>query len=264
MSLDNFVFKRLVPEIFSRPAMQPLNQLLFRIALSGMGVNNYDGHSRDEERFLKRLALPADAVIMDVGANHGQFATLARRHFPDATIYSFEPNPSSFAKLRDSAKALNVIAIPMGCGDRPGTLQMFDSSVDAASGLATFVPGVFEHEGKTPVAIEATLTTIDDFCAERRIDHIGLLKIDVEGFEANVLMGAQRMLTRTDFVQFEFNEMNLLSKTSMADLEKLLPGFLLSRILYDGQLLPLNAAPVYRQNLFTYQNVVAVRHLPTP
>ena len=53
MNIDHFVFKRLIPAIFSRPLFQPINQLLFRVALSGMGVNNYDGTSRDERLFLR-------------------------------------------------------------------------------------------------------------------------------------------------------------------------------------------------------------------
>lgn len=259
MIFDEFIFKRLIPEIFSRPAMQPINRLLFRISISGMGVNNHDGRSRDENRFLRRLALPEETIILDVGANEGQFATLARRHFPTATIYSFEPNPASFSRLQQTAEAHRLKAIPLGCADRPGKLKMFDWSEDAGSELATFVPGVFEHEGVTPTAIEAALTTVDKFCSEQGIDHIGLLKIDVEGFEAKVLEGAERMLSATDYVQFEFNEMHLMSATTMTDLSKLLSGFSLHRILYDGSLLPLEDAPLYRQNLFTYQNIVAVR-----
>ena len=121
------------------------------------------------------------------------------------------------------------------------------------------MPGVFEAGGVEPVRIEARVTTIAAFCAEQDIQRIGLLKIDVEGFEAEVLRGAQDVLPNIDAVQFEFNEMNLLSHSNMSDIEQLLPGFDLFRLLYDGNLLPLAGTPQYRRNLFCYQNIVALR-----
>lgn len=167
MNFDHLVFKRLIPFIFSRPVMQPVNQLLFRIAVSGMGVNNYDGTSRDELRFLRGLArtLPGDITILDVSANEGQYATLARRAFPKATIHSFEPNPAAFERLKGNAERLQIHAVPLGCASESGTMTLFDSSTDAGSGLATFVPGIFESDGVAPVRIEARVTTISEFFA---------------------------------------------------------------------------------------------------
>ena len=60
-------------------------------------------------------------------------------------------------------------------------------------------------------------------------------------------------------LQFEFNAMNLLSHASMEDFVALLEGYALHRLLYDGSLLPLDAAPTIRRNLFAFQNIVALR-----
>lgn len=261
MNFDHLIFKRLIPFIFSRPSMQPINQLLFRIAVSGLGVNNYDGTSRDESRFLRGLArsLPSDTIILDVGANEGQYAALARNAFPDATIYSFEPNPAAFTRLECNAERLNIRTVPLGCANEAGTMTLFDSNTGVGSGSATFVPGVFESDGVEPVRIEAKVTTVTAFCRERSIARVGLLKIDVEGLEAEVLRGAAGMIDRIDAVQLEFNEMNLFSHTNLTDIENLLQGFRMHRILFDGSLLPLQKAPLYRKNIFCYQNIVALR-----
>ena len=82
--LEYLVLKRIGPAVLSRPIMQPLNQLMFRLALSGMGLNNWSHESRDERRMLFRLRrrLPADPVIFNIGANDGQFAILALAAFP--------------------------------------------------------------------------------------------------------------------------------------------------------------------------------------
>ena len=262
-SLDWFFFKRLVPSLFSRPLMQPINQLLFRIAISGMGLNNWDEGMRDEQRMLRRLAsrLGSHPVILDVGANHGQFAALIRNAVPGARILSFEPNPAAFTKLVAAADHLGIEPFNVGCGSQAGRLTLFDATSTEGSGLATFVPGVFERQGIEPVGIEAELVTLDQFCADHGIERVGLLKIDVEGYERSVLEGAQRLIAerRIDVVQLEFNEMNLDSHTTIEDIQALLAGFALHRVLYDGNLVSLDGAPAVRRNLFVYQNLVALR-----
>lgn len=257
------LFKRLGPEILSRPMFQPLNRSLFNIAASGLGVGNYNLSRRDERRLLLKLrkTLPSDAIMLDVGANSGQYATLARAVFPDARIYSFEPNPAAFAKLVETARQLRIQPIALGCGSAPGTRLMFDRAADAGTPFATLVPGVIEQRVATPARFDVELTTIDIFCQEQGLAEVHLLKIDVEGFEQNVLEGAAAMLAKraVRVVQFEFNEMNLLSHTTMDDMAALLDGYALHRLLYDGSLLPIGAAHPMQRNLFGFQNIVAVR-----
>ena len=228
-----------------------------------MGVSNHNIERRDELRLLHKLRkmLPAEAVIFDVGANSGQYATIARQAFPQARITSFEPNPAAFAKLQETAGRLGIQAIAMGCGSTPGKAAMFDRSADAGTPFATLVPGVLEQAGMDPERFEVELTTIDAFCVEQGVDQLDLLKIDVEDFEQSVLEGASDMLARraVRVVQFEFNAMNLLSHTTMDDLAGLLDGYALHRLLYDGSLLPIDQAPTIRRNLFGFQNIVALR-----
>jgi len=212
---------------------------------------------------LRKLArrLAADATILDVGANVGQYARLARRAFPQAKIYSFEPNPAAFAKLVQIADELEIETIPLGCGNSVGSMPMFDFSESSGSEVATLVPGALETSGVEPAEFQVALTTIDNFCNERNIGEVGLLKIDVEGFERQVLMGASEMLSagRVQVVQFEFNEGTLVNYTRMEDLQAQLAGYTLHRLLYDGNLLPIEPMPGLRKNLFCYQNIVALR-----
>ena len=263
MSLRRLFYKRLVPELLSRPMFYRLNRMMFRVAASGVGVGNHNIGRRDELRLLQKLSktLPAEAIILDVGANSGQYARIARKAFPNAHIYSFEPNPAAFAKLQAAAKDLRINAIALGCANTPGRLPMFDRSADAGTPFATLVPGVLEQAGMNPVRFEVELTTIDLFCAEQGIDHVDLLKIDVEGSEKSVLEGASAMLAqrKVRLVQFEFNEMNLLSRTTMDDIAALLPGYALNRLLYDGSLLSIDSVAPLNRNLFGFQNIVAVR-----
>ena len=99
-----------------------------------------------------------------------------------------------------------------------------------------------------------TLKTLDDFCAENEVTEIGYLKIDVEGHELNVLRGAHRMLEegRIRFVQFEFGEANIDSRTFVRDFFEVLgPDFDLYRIVSNG----LRKIPTYHPGLEVFATI---------
>jgi FkbM family methyltransferase len=150
-------------------------------------------------------------LILDVGANTGQFAREMRVRFPHAHILSFEPLPEPFAELKRWADADgNATAHNLGLGETDATLPFYhhvghssSSSLleTQASGIATF-----------PQMGRAVLTEV----AVRRLDEVlanlgrtagpgTLLKLDVQGFEAQVLRGAAQTLRQVAALITEVN-----------------------------------------------------------
>jgi FkbM family methyltransferase len=240
--------------------LAPLNKLLFRIATAGLGFGVSENQA-DQRLFLRRLrrTLPKSPVVIDVGANSGQYASLVRREIPEAQIISFEPHPIAFAEL---ASIPGIRAINMAVGDKSGAVQLFDYAAAPGSEHASLVPGVLEeiHHG-TVATITVDCTTLDSFLDSTADGHIDLLKLDVEGFELSVLKGAQRAIAagRVGVVQFEFNSMNTISRTFIGDFIKALPGYRLYRLLRSGELLPISEEPPIRRELFGYQNIIAIK-----
>ena len=147
-------------------------------------------------------------IILDVGAHHGWFFHCWLDWCPQAQIYAFEPAPESFVRASELYGAdPRVHLFQKGVGAETGELSLnvlADSQV--SNSFLTPRQETWESiEYKTgdistrPVSV----TTLDTFCAERGISGAYLLKIDVQGYELEVLKGAVGILPRIDYVFVE-------------------------------------------------------------
>ncbi len=100
--------------------------------------------------------------------------------------------------------------------------------------------------------------TLESYCSENNIPYIDFLKIDVEGHEYKVLLGAANLLRSNSIkvIQFEYNEMNVASRVFLKDFYEILPGFSFYRIL-PTKLLPLGDYDPINE-VFKIQNIVAI------
>lgn len=259
------VLANLYVRVFGRRAFYAWNQRLLNLAVRGMGVGNPTDEMivAAEEKFLRRLAAIGPLTVFDVGAHLGEYATRIRRLNPDARIWAFEPHPGTFQRLSAAAAEAGFTAVNSGLSDRAGHVQLYDHATGDGSGSAhaTLHANVIEtihHDIAT--AVEVDVTTVDAFMAAHGIDHVNLLKVDAEGHELPILRGAQRAIASgsVDVVQFEFNEMNVMSRTFFKDFYEALPGFSFYRMVVDG-LAPIGAYRPRTHELFILQNVVAIR-----
>jgi FkbM family methyltransferase len=149
------------------------------------------------ERAVLARHIPADRsvrCIFDVGANVGQSALSFARDFPEATIYAFEPFTSIFARLQANvAGEARIVPCQAALSSAAERVQVaFDG--DSTSQLNRIDPFVNAAQlGRTRTE-EIEVQTLDDFCAARSIERIDILKTDTEGYDVEVLRGAERML----------------------------------------------------------------------
>lgn len=164
-----------------------------------------DFSSNGESAILGRLK-PADfRLAVDVGANVGDWTRAALRLWPNCRVHAFEVAPRTHARLeatfRSSPLRSRVELHEIGLSDQPGLETMY--YFPDHDTLTCDVP---RHDGYTADPFQANLTTLDAFCAERGIEAIDYLKIDVEGAEHRVLKGARALLEadRIACIQFEY------------------------------------------------------------
>lgn len=123
------------------------------------------------------------SVLFDVGASEGQTAVSVASIFPNAVVYSFEPIPDTYKRLCAAVVGLNVRTYNFGLGSKADTI-LFDTSSDRDVQFRISELGT----------IKADIQSLDEFCAAEAISHIDFLKIDTEGYDLEVLKGADAML----------------------------------------------------------------------
>ncbi len=155
----------------------------------------------DVERLLG--GAPDALLFFDIGANVGQTVLEFRKHFPSAVIHSFEPLPSAYRELRALAdQTPDVHAWNFGFGSACTTATINVNTHSPMSSLLELGPaGWGSVQSQTTVSIR----TVDDFCEEHNIARIDLLKTDTQGFDLEVLRGAERVLPDVGLVLTELN-----------------------------------------------------------
>jgi FkbM family methyltransferase len=131
---------------------------------------------------------PGDTVL-DIGANVGVFSLLASRLVGEhGRVLAVEPVPQNVECLKlmcQLNQLTNVEIIPVAAGDREGALSL------------TLADDMMGHSGKrhkTAESVEVPLTTIDALVASQGVDRVALVKLDIEGMEAEALTGGAATL----------------------------------------------------------------------
>lgn len=246
-----------------RPRLAKLNKLLYNLALRGLGIYNYQNNGVSGERwFIKHILKCAgkNLIIFDVGANIGSYSKeILCNKVSVKKIYAFEPHSATYKKLQKNAIDKLIQPVNLGLSDQIGTATLYDRDNSGGSSHASLSKTIFSdvHHVITE-STQINLTTVDDFCKVNQIDCIDLLKIDVEGFEINVLRGANEMLKNGSvrLIQFEFTQLNSSLGVFFKDFYELLD------INYDiYRLLPHGVEPIKIYNptyheIFGYSNFV--------
>lgn len=143
--------------------------------------------------------VPEDGTILDLGANVGISAIWLRWRGPRARIIAVEPDPTTFERLlRNVAHDPGVECVHAAITTETGTTGL----IPAAESWRSHV-----GDRDDPDSIEVPSLTLDDLVATRHINHIDLIKFDIEGMEWAVLDQAT-CLSQTDALVGELHAAN--------------------------------------------------------
>lgn len=164
-------------------------------------------------------------LLVDIGANVGNFAAKFHKLHPDAGIICFEPSPASFEALRNNQLLpTSLRAEAQALGSRAGQATMLVSGTDSTNHILSVHEPVPSGHEKIMVLID----TLDNYTERNQLAAISYLKIDTEGHDLEVIAGSHRLLTAqlVDFVQVEVgcndsNHFHVPLEAALRDLRRL-------------------------------------------
>ena len=151
---------------------------------------------------------PPFRLVIDVGANIGQFSRAAIGVWPGAEIVAFEPLPGAAERLRATlrgaghADRLEVHACALGAQD--GTTEFFPPANSLSSSILAVADGVRQEPWARELEpVSVPLRRLDSVLGDRELARPSLLKLDVQGAELDVLAGAHTVLRQVDALVVE-------------------------------------------------------------
>lgn len=147
-------------------------------------------------------------TILDIGANTGQFAQSISEILPNSTLYAFEPLPDCYAEL-----IKNLIGLPkaeafnIALGDETGKVQINYNEFSPSSSL---LPLAELHKETFPYAQNTTsqeieIARLDDIAAKLQLIEPILIKLDVQGFEDQVIEGGVQVISQAAIIIIELS-----------------------------------------------------------
>lgn len=218
----------LVMAVATAMSRAPLRHLQLLETASALGQGKGWGagtHAREVAAALQLLTplTIENFCAIDAGANAGAWSAELLRQRPDSYIVAFEPSAEAAQRCRDRFRGNpRVEVIQMALGREPGTATL---TSDSPGGVV----GTLAQPRRSSETLDfcfqeaVTVVSLDEWVASSNICP-SLLKMDVEGFELDVLAGATKLLSTLKVIQFEFGPANLRSRTYFYDYWELFSG----------------------------------------
>jgi FkbM family methyltransferase len=177
----------------------------------GWEVRKYRPHHDPLQRFLLTLKRWKVSLVLDVGANIGQFAESIRKGGYEERIVSFEPLSDAYTKLLDAARRdpLWTVAPRCAVASKAGAVEI---NIAANSQSSSILNMVERHVTGDPQSVyiakeKVPTTTLDEFLdREPYAPNVTIaLKIDTQGYESEVLAGLSRWSGEVKVIMIEMS-----------------------------------------------------------
>ncbi|MBS2038460.1 FkbM family methyltransferase [bacterium] len=191
-----------------------LLQAFLRRAVRPFGLELVD-KQQVPERTLAGLNHIEFQILLDIGANRGDYIHYARRVLKFREMHCFEPLPGAYRQLQDTARRLAVPGLKiqthnLGLGEENTETLIFhhpNHSVSSSLLPTTAQTGDLFPASREQEQCKIRLARLDDYVFENQIEmrSPSLIKMDVQGFENRVIAGGAQTVGSADVLQIEIN-----------------------------------------------------------
>lgn len=176
-----------------------------------LNLRHYNDHQTywfaGKDTFLNNILrfVQSQDVVLDIGVNIGFYLLNFAKKANQGNVYGFEPNPTvfEFAKKNCELNQFQHVKLNnIGLGHVASSFQM--AQINDNLGMNKIVTE------STSGSFTVQVQRLDDFVNQENITKVDVMKIDVEGFEMNVLLGAEEVINKNKpFLFIEIDEANL-------------------------------------------------------
>jgi FkbM family methyltransferase len=177
LALNSCTYEREIERF--RMRLTPLDVLQTRLLLDGVWEPAFT-------RWWAYLSTQGHTII-DIGAHCGYYSLFARSVSPTCVIHAFEPNPLLQDDFRRNVQLNSydgIELIPQAITAHQGETDLYVRDIEPAAG-SIHRPHVYDRR------LTVGCTTLDSYVTEHRIEVVDLVKMDIEGGEANAIAGMQ-------------------------------------------------------------------------
>lgn len=180
------------------------NPRLFRVGGNSILIRDLSGLGTLQSTitdFYNEVVAPGilgrSPVVVDVGANIGQFTHATKLFFPNARVLAFEPDPDVFADLESNTRGFRGVDIfNVGLGDVNSNRMFYRHELSL---MSSFAAPYADMRASEELPVRRLDSVLDSDLA------VDLLKVDVEGFERAVLDGGWSTVSRSRYLLVEIS-----------------------------------------------------------
>lgn len=205
-----------------------------------------------EHQWLKNMGI---RTVIDIGANEGQFAEKIKKILPSARIICFEPLKEPFEKLQNKFESKsNFELYNFALGNENSRKTIYRNEYSPSSSM---LPMKDTHKKAFPFTekeFEETieLRKLDDFLKSSEVEKPLLVKIDVQGFEIDVIRGGAEIIRNTDIIIIETSFVELYENNPLFD--DIYKSLLSFGFIYSGMFeqlnSPIDGKPLQQDSVF--------------
>lgn len=190
-----------------RSAIRRFSSLEFRNWLRIL-LGRYPIEYRARWPEISNLRLMRGDVVMDIGANVGDFVECCLAYQPWAVLHAFEPLPGAYQILQQKFSCYaKVFSVNKAVGSETVNLTLKVSRFSEASSFldqtAVLRDGLYGIDFSVTQELSVQAIRLDDYVGQLNVDRIKLLKLDTQGYELEVLKGAIECLPLTEYIYLE-------------------------------------------------------------
>jgi FkbM family methyltransferase len=239
-----------------------LENLMLRTLLQVRGYGNHRSlRESGEDFFIEQILSPTNPqVCIDIGANIGDYSEALLKK-TNASVFAFEPLLTEFnlisKRLEHYGSRFTPVNLGVGESSRTDVIRFNPNRATHAS-LWPDINKISYIKNEFSQGVQ--VVSLDDWCATVNLSTIDFIKIDVEGFEKEVLLGSIQTLRRYKprFIQIEMNLHQLFRGNSLLYFSELLPEYVTYQLVLNGWERRNPCDPL--SNLYLYSNFVFVRN----